>query len=87
MQQDAQGNALSTAGAGSARAFDHTIAGYLGYRFDTSQRMQALLLGCRLLLEFGNTLFRAVDDIADLGAAGLEAPNCLRCLISGGAQT
>ena len=43
MQQDAQGNALSTAGADSARAFDHTIAGYLGYRFDTAQRMQALL--------------------------------------------
>ena len=43
MQQDAQGNAISTAGADSARAFDHTIAGYLGYRFDTAQRMQALL--------------------------------------------
>src|SRR4051812_17129697 len=43
MQQDAQGNAISAASAESARAFDHTIAGYLGYRFDTSQRMQALL--------------------------------------------
>ncbi|WP_431267930.1 hypothetical protein [Dankookia sp. P2] len=32
MQQDAQGNAISAAGAEAARAFDHTIAGYLGYR-------------------------------------------------------
>lgn len=43
MQQDAQGNAISIGSAEAARAFDRTIAGYLGYRFDTSQRMQALL--------------------------------------------
>ena len=36
MQQDAQGNAISTAGANAARAFDHTIAGYLDYRSDTA---------------------------------------------------
>ncbi len=43
MHQDAQGNAITAGSAAVARAFDHTIAGYLGYRFDTSQRMQALL--------------------------------------------
>src|SRR3954451_1534335 len=43
MQQDAQGNRLSTGSAEAARAFDHTVAGYLRYRFDTAQRLQALL--------------------------------------------
>ena len=43
MQQDAQGNALSTGSAAVAQAFDHAVAGYLGYRADTPQRLQALL--------------------------------------------
>ena len=43
MQQDAQGNTLSTGSAAVAQAFDHAIAGYLRYRADTPQRLQALL--------------------------------------------
>jgi tetratricopeptide (TPR) repeat protein len=43
MQQDAQGNSLSTGSAEAARAFNHTVTGYLRYRFDTAQRLQALL--------------------------------------------
>jgi tetratricopeptide (TPR) repeat protein len=43
MQQDAQGHAISTDSAEAARAFDHTVAGYLRYRLDTAQRLQALL--------------------------------------------
>ena len=43
MQQDAQGLAVSTASEAAARAFDHVIAGYLGYRADTPVRLAALL--------------------------------------------
>jgi hypothetical protein len=43
MLQDAQGNALSTDSPEAARALDHTIEGYMRYRFDTPQRLKALL--------------------------------------------
>ena len=43
MQQDAQGNAISTAGADVRRAFDHTIAGYLATAPTRRSGMQALL--------------------------------------------
>jgi tetratricopeptide (TPR) repeat protein len=43
MPQDAQGNALTIASAEAARAFDHVIEGFLTYRFDTGQRLKALL--------------------------------------------
>ena len=43
MQNDARGLPLSTDSEPAARAFDHTIAGYLGYRLDTPLRLQALL--------------------------------------------
>ena len=43
MQQDARGLAISTDSAEAARAFDHTIDGYLRYRFDTTARLKALL--------------------------------------------
>jgi tetratricopeptide (TPR) repeat protein len=43
MHHDAQGNALTIASAEAARAFDHVIEGFLTYRFDTGQRLKALL--------------------------------------------
>jgi len=43
MQRDAQGLVLSVNSEAAARAFDHTVAGYLGYRLDTAARLQALL--------------------------------------------
>jgi len=43
MHRDAQGNALTTASAEAASAFDHVIEGFLKYRFDTGRRLKALL--------------------------------------------
>jgi tetratricopeptide (TPR) repeat protein len=43
MPHDAQGNALTIASAEAASAFDHVIEGFLTYRFDTGQRLKALL--------------------------------------------
>ncbi len=42
-QRDIHGHGLTTDSAEAARAYDDTIAGYLKYRVDTSQRMKALL--------------------------------------------
>jgi len=41
--RDAHGLELSTDAAAAVAAFDHVIAGYLKYRADTPQRLQALL--------------------------------------------
>ncbi len=43
MPQDAQGNALTIASEEAARAFDHMVAGFLTYRFDTGLRLKAVL--------------------------------------------
>jgi tetratricopeptide (TPR) repeat protein len=43
MYQDALGLTLSTQSAAAAQAFDHAVAGYLGYRADGMQRLAALL--------------------------------------------
>ena len=43
MQRDIRGLALSTESAEAAAAFDHTIEGFLKYRFDASLRLKALL--------------------------------------------
>ena len=43
MQHDSHGLELSTASDAAARAFDHTVAGYIGYRADTGQRLAPLL--------------------------------------------
>lgn len=43
MHRDAQGHALTIASAEAARAYDHVIEGFLKYRFDTGQRLKALL--------------------------------------------
>lgn len=43
MHRDAQGLELTTASAAAAAAWDHTIAGYLGYRADTARRLAATL--------------------------------------------
>jgi len=43
MRHDAQGLPISTDSAAAAAAFDHVVAGYLGYRADTPQRLAALL--------------------------------------------
>ncbi|NGM23001.1 tetratricopeptide repeat protein [Roseomonas stagni] len=50
--QDAQGNALTVESEEAARAFDHVIAGFLNYRFDTGLRLKA---------------FRTLDPTAPLG--------------------
>ena len=43
MPQDAQGNAATFASAEAASAFDHTVEGFLKYRFDTPLRLKAAL--------------------------------------------
>jgi tetratricopeptide (TPR) repeat protein len=43
MPHDAQGLELTTASAAAAAAWDHTIAGYLGYRADTARHLAATL--------------------------------------------
>jgi hypothetical protein len=43
MQRDAQGLPLTTASEAAARAFDHSVEGYLRYRFDTSLRLKTAL--------------------------------------------
>jgi tetratricopeptide (TPR) repeat protein len=43
MLTDAQGLPLSAPDAAAAAAFDHTVAGYLGYRMDVPSRLDALL--------------------------------------------
>src|SRR5271163_1697620 len=43
MQHDSHGLALSTDSAAAARAFDHAVAGYIGYRADAGQRLAPLL--------------------------------------------
>ena len=43
MHHDAQGLELTAASAAAVAAWDHTIAGYLGYRADTSSRLAAAL--------------------------------------------
>ena len=43
MQHDSHGLDLSTNSAAAARAFDHAVAGYIGYRADTGQRLAPLL--------------------------------------------
>ncbi len=50
--QDAQGQSLTVASDDAARAFDHVIAGFLKYRFDTGLRLKA---------------FRTADPAAPLG--------------------
>ena len=44
MQHDSHGLEISTDSDAAARAFDHTVAGYIGYRADTGQRLPAPLL-------------------------------------------
>src|SRR5271169_557104 len=43
MQYDSHGLDLSTDSDAAARAFDHVVAGYIGYRADTGQRLAPLL--------------------------------------------
>jgi hypothetical protein len=43
MQHDSHGLDLSTDSDAAARAFDHAVAGYIGYRADTGQRVAPLL--------------------------------------------
>jgi hypothetical protein len=43
MQHDSHGLALGTDSAAAARAFDHAVAGYIGYRADAGQRLAPLL--------------------------------------------
>ena len=43
MQHDSHGLELSTNSAQAARAFDHAVAGYIGYRADAGQRLVPLL--------------------------------------------
>jgi tetratricopeptide (TPR) repeat protein len=43
MQQDSHGLALSTSSAVAAAAFDHVVAGYVGYRADGGKRLAPLL--------------------------------------------
>ena len=43
MQHDSHGLDLSTDSAAAARAFDHAVAGYIGYRADAGQRLEPLL--------------------------------------------
>ncbi len=47
MQHDSHGLALSTDPAAAARAFDHPVAGYIGYRADAGQGLAPLLRGIR----------------------------------------
>ena len=43
MQHDSHGLELSTESEAAARAFDHAVAGYIGYRADAGQRLKPLL--------------------------------------------
>jgi len=43
VQCDSHGRALSTDSAAAARAFDHAVAGYIGYHADAGQRLAPLL--------------------------------------------
>jgi hypothetical protein len=43
MRHDSHGLEMSTDSDAAARAFDHTVAGYIGYRADTGQRLAPLL--------------------------------------------
>ena len=43
MQHDLHGMELSTDSVAAARAFDHAVAGYVGYRADAGQRLAPLL--------------------------------------------
>ena len=42
MLQDARGLQVTAASAAAVQAFDHAVAGYLGYRADTPARMIAV---------------------------------------------
>jgi hypothetical protein len=42
MHRDAHGMEVTTASTTAAQAFDHALIGYIGYRADLPQRMEAL---------------------------------------------
>ena len=74
MHQDAHGHALTTASAEAAQGYDHVIAGYLKYRFDTPLRMKAALVadpeapmlqvlkGCFAMLAYKQAHVQAARD-------------------------
>ena len=45
MQHDSHGLELSADVVAATRAFDHAVAGYIGYRADVGQRLGPLLTG------------------------------------------
>ncbi len=77
MQHDAQGLDLTTNSAAAAAAWDHAVAGYLGYRADTAGRLAAVLdadpgfglahclAGYFALLGFNTALLPAAAAAAD----------------------
>jgi tetratricopeptide (TPR) repeat protein len=83
MQRDAQGLAISAASAPAAAAFDAAVAGYLGYRADTAQRMEAALAadpgfglahclkGCLVMLTYKQA------NVAIAAASAAEARRCM----------
>jgi tetratricopeptide (TPR) repeat protein len=86
MQRDAQGLAISAASAPTAAAFDAAVAGYLAYRADTAQRMEACLTadpgfglahclkGCLLMLTYKR---------ANVAVAATSAAAARRCMADG----
>ena len=84
MFKDCRGLPLTTASEKAAAAFDHAIDGYLAYRVDLPDRMEALLAadpGCGLAYCLKGYLllmsFRA-DLLGAARAALAEARRCLR---------
>jgi tetratricopeptide (TPR) repeat protein len=82
MYQDCRGLTLSTHSAAAARAFDHAIEGYLGYRVDMVPRLEALFAADP---DFGlahclkGYLFRRADSTDALGAARAALTAARRC--------
>lgn len=88
MPTDAYGLLLSNATPAAAAAFDHAVAGYLGYRLDLPQRIEALMLaapetpmahvmrGTLTLLAFKQSVVpaaRAAHTAAQTHARGITA--------------
>lgn len=86
--RDAQGNAVSTASAQAAGAFDHAVAGYLGFRADTGVRLGPMLEadpGFGLGHVLKGCLLMAPFDAALVPRAAESLDAARRCLSRGAA--
>ena len=86
MFYDAQGLAITAASADAAAAFDATVAGYLAYRADTAQRMEAALAAdseCGLAHCLKGSLLMLTYKQANVAIAAGCAETARRCMAKG----